>query len=104
MTAGSAGCAGRSDAPAVPASQDATTVAAVLDDFHDAAARADAPRYFAHFAPEGVFIGTDPKERWTADEFRAFAEPYFSQGKGWTYRPTSRHISIAPSGGSRVVR
>jgi len=57
----------------------------VLNDFHDAAAKADGARYFAHFAPDAVFLGTDATERWTLEEFKKFAEQYFSKGKGWTY-------------------
>jgi uncharacterized protein (TIGR02246 family) len=71
-------------------------VDAVLDDFHAAASDADADRYFAHFAPDGVFIGTDATERWTVAEFREFAEPHFSNGKGWTYDVVERHVGFAP--------
>lgn len=42
---------------------------AVLDDFHDAAAKADGDRYFKHFAPRAIFLGTDATERWSVDEF-----------------------------------
>jgi pimeloyl-ACP methyl ester carboxylesterase len=73
-------------------------VASVLDDFHAAASTADGPRYFGHFATDGVFLGTDASERWTVAEFRAYAEPYFSKGKGWTYTPRDRHITIAKDG------
>lgn len=73
-------------------------VAQVLDDFHDAAAKADGERYFGHFAPDGIFLGTDISERWTVDEFKAYALPFFSKGKGWTYRPLSRHVFIAKDG------
>jgi len=73
---------------------------AVLDDFHAAAAVADGERYFAHFAPDGVFIGTDAAERWTVAEFRAFAKPIFAQGKGWTYHVVERHVAIHPDAGS----
>ncbi|MHC4491346.1 MAG: nuclear transport factor 2 family protein [Planctomycetota bacterium] len=66
----------------------------VLDSFHDAAAGADEERYFAHFAPEGVFLGTDARERWTVEEFRAYAHPHFANGDGWTYRPRDRHIEV----------
>src|SRR5271170_7515795 len=38
---------------------------AVLDDWHQAAAVSDEARYFGHFAPNGVYMGTDPTERWT---------------------------------------
>ena len=76
----------------------AATVAQVLDDFHDAAAQADEDRYFAHFAPEGVFLGTDSSERWDVAAFRAYAHPHFANGKGWTYRATARHVQLAPDG------
>lgn len=72
----------------------------VLDDFHDAASKADGARYFAHFAPDAVFLGTDATERWTLDEFKKFAEPYFSQGRGWTYTlvPQTRFCKEAGDG------
>jgi arylsulfatase A-like enzyme len=73
-------------------------VAATLDDFHDAASRADGKRYFAHFAKGAVFLGTDATERWTIDQFRAYAEPFFSAGQGWTYVPTERHVRVRSNG------
>ena len=75
---------------------DEQSVAQVLDALHDAAAKADGSRYFGLFDRTAVYIGTDAGERWTLKEFRAFAEPHFSKGRGWTYVPTSRHVSIAP--------
>ena len=80
------------------ASADTTPIAQAIDRFHEAASKADEPAYFACFAPEGVFIGTDPTERWDVSAFRAFVHPYFSQGKGWTYKSTERHITLAASG------
>ncbi|HEY1253045.1 MAG TPA: nuclear transport factor 2 family protein [Thermoanaerobaculia bacterium] len=71
-------------------------VAAVLDGFHAAAAAADEEKYFAALAPNAVFLGTDATERWTKDEFRKFAHPYFARGKAWTYKATARWISFAP--------
>lgn len=70
----------------------------VLDDFHDAAAKADGPRYFGHFADDGVFLGTDATERWTLPEFKEFAKPYFEKGKGWAYTSRVRHINLTPDG------
>lgn len=69
-------------------------VAATLDDFHDAAAKADEARYFGHFAPGGVFLGTDATERWDAAAFRAYAHPYFAKGKAWTFRGVRRRIEV----------
>lgn len=73
-------------------------IAAVLDDFHDAASRADVIRYFGHFATNGVFLGTDASERWSLPEFRAYAEPHFSSGRGWTYVALERNVYIASCG------
>ena len=71
-------------------------IAAVLDALHDAAAKADGPAYFALYTPDATYLGTDAAERWSLAEFKGYAMPYFSQGKGWTYVPRERHITIAP--------
>lgn len=70
-------------------------IARVIDDWHDAAAKADETRYFDHFAKGGVFLGTDGKERWTVPEFRAYAHPHFAKGKAWSFRSTRREITFA---------
>ena len=69
-----------------------------LDDFHAAADAADEPRYFAHFAPNAVFMGTDATERWSVSAFRAYAHPHFSTGNGWTYTSVRRAITSSPGG------
>lgn len=79
-------------------SQDSSAIAAInatLNQLHDAASKADGSRYFKLFTDDGVYIGTDPDERWSIKEFRAFAEPYFARGTGWTYKPRSRHVVVA---------
>jgi metallo-beta-lactamase class B len=65
-----------------------------LDRFHQAAAEADAETYFSLLADEAVYLGTDAGERWSVDDFRAFAKPYFDRGQGWTYVSTSRHVDL----------
>lgn len=75
-----------------------SAIARVLDDLHDAAAHADEGRYFAHFAADGVFLGTDGTERWELPAFRAFAHPYFAKGKAWTFRATRRAIALSADG------
>ncbi len=72
------------------------TIAAVLDAWHGAAAAADEEKYFSYFTPDAVFLGTDPGERWTRDEFRKWAHPYFARGKAWAFRAVSRWISFSP--------
>lgn len=66
----------------------------VLDDFHDAAAKADFDRYFSHWTSTSVFLGTDSWERWTGDEFKEFARPHFDKGKGWTYTSRDRKVTL----------
>lgn len=75
-------------------------IVAVLTDFHDAASKADGPRYFNHLTADAVFIGTDATERWSKAEFQAYANPYFDKGKGWTYTAVTgrRFVTIAPEG------
>ena len=85
--------------PAAGADDDATVpIGEVLDAFHDAASRADGALYFSLFAEGAVFMGTDATERWSVDQFKAFAEPHFSKGRGWTYTKTERHIYVSTNG------
>jgi hypothetical protein len=84
--------------PAVAGDDPGEAIADVLDSFHEAASKADGELYFSLFFEGGVFIGTDVTERWTVAEFRDFAEPYFSEGRGWTYTPKERHIDLSPKG------
>src|SRR5579872_7133524 len=73
-------------------------VAAVLDDWHEAASVANEARYFGHFAANGIFMGTDATERWTVSEFRAWAKPYFDRKKAWTFHAHDRHIFFSADG------
>lgn len=84
-----------------PASDEAPSPAEVLDAFHLAASRADVEAYFDRLAPDAVFLGTAPGERWTRSEFLAFVEPYFSAGRGWTYVPRegARHVVVDRAAG-----
>jgi uncharacterized protein (TIGR02246 family) len=100
-----AGCAEQSaqPPPAVPpAAADAgaarDAVGRVLDELNDAAAKADEARYFALYADDAVFLGTDGKERWDLAAFRAFAHPYFAKGKAWSFKSVRRAVTIAEDG------
>jgi ketosteroid isomerase-like protein len=73
-------------------------VAAVLDDWHAAAAAAQEKRYFGHFAAGAVFLGTDATERWTVEEFRRYAHPHFAKGKAWSFKAVERHVAFSGDG------
>ncbi len=85
-------------AAANPAARAERDVASVIDAFHAAAAASDEGAYFALFARQGVFLGTDASERWSVSAFREYAHPHFAAGRGWTYVPRDRHISFAAAG------
>lgn len=74
------------------------SVERTLDTLHAAAARADEAAYFGLYTPDAVFLGTDATERWTLDEFKAYAKPHFAAGRGWTYTVSERHVTLGPDG------
>ena len=94
------GCAPERARSAFDRDSATAAVSSVLDALHHNASVADEEAYFGLFAPEGVFLGTDATERWSVEQFRAYAHPPFQQGRGWTYvlRPGTRHIEFDPTG------
>lgn len=66
-----------------------------LDALHQFASAAKGQEYFSLFADTAIYIGTDANETWSLAEFKAYVDPYFKQGKGWTYTLTKRHIYFA---------
>jgi len=77
-------------------SKEEAAVAAVLDDWHLAAAQADEARYFGHFREGAVFLGTDGSERWSKAEFQVWAHPIFQRGRAWSFKPHHRKIAFGP--------
>ena len=63
-----------------------------IDNWHQAAAKADSAAYFgAFYNDESIFQGTEGGEYWTAGEFRAWAAPYFRRESAWTFEAFERH-------------
>ncbi|HEX8788155.1 MAG TPA: nuclear transport factor 2 family protein [Telluria sp.] len=83
-------------APADPAL--ARQVNAFVDGWHDDAAHARMV-YFDKMAPDGVYIGTDRKELWQRDAFRAWGRKYF-EGKrsAWVFHATRRNVYVSDDG------
>ena len=67
---------------------------AVLDGWHAAAASSDLEGYFARMTPDAVFLGTDETERWSVEQFRAYARAPFSEGHGWVMRSVRRDVTV----------
>ena len=67
-------------------------ITTVLNNWHEAAARADFTAYFDLMTEDAVFIGTDATEYWVGPEFKSFSKPYFDRGKAWSFSAVERHI------------
>ena len=48
-----------------------------------------------YFSTTAIYIGTDIAERWTVNEFKNFAKPYFDKGTAWDFKKTRRNITMA---------
>ncbi len=64
----------------------------LLNNWHRAAAQANAQVYFNQMRPGGFFIGTDASENWPIDSFQVWSQPYFDKGKAWDFKPMERNI------------
>lgn len=71
---------------------------ALLTAWHRAAATSDAKAYFGSMAPGAIFLGTDVTERWTKEEFEAWAAPAFRKPSAWVFRAVRRSISVSADG------
>ena len=83
---------------AVAQADEQSGLTATLDNFHQAAARADMSTYFQTMTDDVVFLGTDGSERWQGQDFRDFVSSQFSTGRGWDYRPLERNVILAADG------
>lgn len=63
----------------------------LLDNWHASAASADFKTYFGATTDDFVFLGTDPSERWTREQFMEFCRPYFEKGTAWDFKPKERN-------------
>lgn len=66
-------------------------VNAFVDRWHSDAAHAR-PAYFDKIAKDGIYIGTDKRERWRRDEFKAWARPHFKRKSAWAFKALRRHV------------
>ena len=64
---------------------------ALLNGLHLDAHKGNFESYFDRYSVDAVFLGTDKTERWTIEEFKAYAKPAFSDGHGWTYAVIERN-------------
>ncbi len=71
----------------------------LMDNWHKDVAQIELEAYFEFMADDFYFLGTDPSERWSKAEFRAFCEPYFLEKKStWDFKPIQRNWGISADG------
>jgi len=75
----------------VTSDDQSVAIDALLDGLHQDAREGNFQTYFARYSSDAVFLGTDKTERWTIEEFKAYAKPAFADGHGWTYTVVKRN-------------
>jgi hypothetical protein len=64
----------------------------MIDGWHKAAAVADEDAFFGAMTKDGIYIGTDPSERWLRDELREWAGFAFERESAWDFKVKERQI------------
>ena len=85
-------------APATDTAKEEKQIAAMLDSFNRAAARADYNAYFNFYTDDAIFTGTDATERWDKKQFMVWAKPHFDKGRAWDFTAMERHIYFDKTG------
>ncbi len=70
----------------------------LVDQWHEAASKADFDNYFSLMDDDFVFLGTAPGERWTKKEFASFSKPYFDKGQAWSFKAKHRNWNFSRNG------
>jgi hypothetical protein len=70
-------------------------VNAFVDGWHEDATNSR-PAFFDKIARDGVYIGTDKKELWKRDEFKAWAKKAFDRPTAWAFTPIRRNVYFSP--------
>lgn len=63
-----------------------------MNAWHQAAADANYKAFFEFMANDFYYLGTDPAERWTKEQFGNFCRPYFDKGEAWTFTTKERNF------------
>lgn len=63
----------------------------LMNKWHVDVAEYKMENYFDFMSSRFIFLGTDPKERWTKAEFEQFCKPYFDKKSTWKFTPNWRN-------------
>lgn len=84
----------RSDCPSEE--KEIQVIDSLMNAWHHAAAVADEDAFFGRMTADGIYIGTDPTERWLRDELKEWSKEYFKRETAWAFTPLSRNIVYTP--------
>lgn len=73
-------------------------VGALISKWHKDVAEFNIVDYFDFMDTSFVFLGTDPSERWTKDQFSNFCKPYFNKQSTWNFKTNWRNIYFSDDG------
>ncbi|MDO5509851.1 MAG: nuclear transport factor 2 family protein [Weeksellaceae bacterium] len=77
---------------------DEKRINALLNAWHQAAAEADENTFFNTFTQDGIYIGTDATELWTAPQLANWSAQYFERESAWDFKPYDRNIYFSHKG------
>jgi ketosteroid isomerase-like protein len=77
---------------------EAMVINKVMDAWHASASNANIQSYFDQLSDDAVFLGTDPTENWSKNEFHRFAKPFFDKGQVWDFKASERNVSFSEQG------
>jgi len=81
----------------VPPKKELELINRTLNQWHGLAAVGDTS-YFDYFGQGSFYLGTDPKEVWSLQEFKDFALPHFRRGSAWNFKNKNRNIHLGDYG------
>lgn len=79
------------------------TVSEFMDNWHKAAATADAEVFFGSMTNDGIYLGTDKTEKWTRDEMAEWAKEIFQRETAWAFTATARDVYFSEDGNTAWI-
>ncbi len=70
----------------------------LMNKWHIDASEANMVAYFGLMDESFYFLGTDPKERWSKQEFLDYCRPHFDKKSTWTFTPLWRNWYFSDDG------
>lgn len=70
----------------------------IMNKWHNDVINSDLEAYFNVTDDSFIFLGTDPKERWSKAEFYKFCKPYFDKKTTWSFTPLWRNVYFSEDG------